>query len=106
MPLTIYCLNLQKVRNITWQETLKIIILSSIAWGLGYGLIWLAKWIIVDILYGKGMIKTALEQSMYRSEGMEGKDKITYIETVKSLRKHLVEKYQNDFAFGNNRNNS
>jgi len=70
---------LQKTRKVDWKETLKIIILSSLAWGAGYCLIWGTKWVLVDLIYNKGLIKTALEQFQYRSKGEEA---CTYWDTI------------------------
>ncbi len=67
LPLIIYFLNLQKERNLSVKETFKIIVLASLSWLIGYGGVWVGKWILVDILYGKNIIKTAMEQVLFRS---------------------------------------
>lgn len=69
MPLLVYFLRLQSSRKLEWKDVLKIIIFSSIAWGAGYVAVWVTKWVIVDVLYNKGLIKTVLEQFKYRSYG-------------------------------------
>lgn len=82
-PLIIYFLILQEKRKIDWKETIKIIAISSITWVLGYGLIWITKWVIVDLVYNKGIIKTSIEQFIYRSgtHNADG-DAYTYAETL------------------------
>lgn len=58
---------LQKDRRIDWKEEIKIIVISSFIWAVGYVLVWLTKWIIVNVFYDRDLIKTALEQFQYRS---------------------------------------
>ena len=67
VPLSIYFLIIQKKREIKLKEDIKILIIASINWGLGYVLTWFTKWVIVDICYDKNLIKTALEQVLYRT---------------------------------------
>ena len=67
VPLSIYFLIIQKKREIKLKEAIKILIIASINWGLGYVLTWFTKWVIVDICYDKNLIKTALEQVLYRT---------------------------------------
>ena len=80
LPLTVYFLIMQKNKKYTVKETIKIIVIVSINWGLGYLLTWVMKWIIVDVLYNKDLIATAIGQVIYRTveENDEG-----FIETVK-----------------------
>lgn len=78
LPLTIYFLRLQKVRKIEYKEVLKIIFLASISWGVSYVTIWFTKWLLMDIIYNRDLIKTALKQSSYRSS----KEACSYLETI------------------------
>lgn len=78
LPLTIYFLKLQKVRKLEWKETLKTIFFASLSWGIAYGTIWFAKWALVDIIYHRGLITTALKQVNYRSF----EEKIVYLKTL------------------------
>lgn len=70
VPLLIYLLHLQKTDSEkTNKEFLKVIFLSCISWGFGYGLTWISKWIIYDIIFHKHCLTTALNQILYRSTG-------------------------------------
>ncbi len=67
MPLFIYILYKQKQGNLGVKETLKIVTVSCITWGIGYAFTWLSKWIIYDILYHKNLISSAISQVLYRT---------------------------------------
>ena len=41
--------------------------ISSIVWAVGYGLVWITKWILVSITYNKELIQTAIKQFRYRA---------------------------------------
>lgn len=66
----IYFLSLQKEKEVNLKESIIIIIRASISWGIAYGLIWFSKWVIVDMIYGRDLIKTSLMQVGYRGSGM------------------------------------
>ena len=40
---------------------------NALAWGCGYVLFWLLKWIIVDLIYGTEIVKLAINQILYRT---------------------------------------
>ncbi|WP_165004401.1 MULTISPECIES: hypothetical protein [unclassified Enterococcus] len=44
-------------------------VLTGIFWGLGYGLTWVAKWCISSIILRKNIIKDAINQIIFRTEG-------------------------------------
>ena len=67
MPLYLYILYQQKKEEKTFKYYFKIIFKTSIIWGMGYALTWLTKWILYDILYHQGLIKSAITQVMYRT---------------------------------------
>lgn len=86
LPIIIYFLIIQKQRKITFKETIKIIIISSINWGIGYMLTWFSKWVIIDVIYNKNLISTAIEQTIYRSVSLHsevaGYKTLYYIITI------------------------
>lgn len=43
-------------------EILKI----CVAWGLGYGLTWISKWVITEVLFNRNLITQAIEQAIFR----------------------------------------
>lgn len=69
MPLIIYFLIKQKEKEISIKETFYILISLGVKWCLGYILTWGAKWILVDLLFDRNLIQTAIGQVMYRSSG-------------------------------------
>ena len=73
-----------------------IIIKSAIFWGIGYGLIWFTKWALVDIIYGRELIKTSIIQGLYRGTGEE----ISYFETVQKNMMILGSNFQICILFG------
>lgn len=67
IPLYIYIIYKQNKESLRIKDKMKIIILSTIIWGLGYGLTWLSKWVICDIVLKKGIIANAINQVIYRT---------------------------------------
>lgn len=41
----------------------------SILWVLGYFLTWMTKWVLMDLIYNRSLIETAISQILYRSVG-------------------------------------
>lgn len=78
IPLIIYFLLENKNKEKTPKEIMKLIIKSGIAWGLGYLLTWVAKWIIVDSVYDRNIIQNAIAQIQYRGLDINYR----YLETV------------------------
>ncbi len=66
IPMTIYFLLKQKNEGVSLKETIKILIYLCISWSLGYLITWFTKWVIVDLLYGKSIINTSINQLFYR----------------------------------------
>lgn len=62
----IYFILESKEKQKTVKEVLILILKSAMAWGIGYALTWVAKWIIVDITYHKDIIDNAINQMRYR----------------------------------------
>lgn len=75
----VYFLILQKEKKVNWKETIIIIIRASLAWGIAYAIIWFTKWVIVDLMYGRDLIKTSLMQAKYRGTGLT----ISYYDALK-----------------------
>ena len=46
----------------------KILIKSVIVWGIGYAITWLTKWIVYDVIYNQGLLKSAINQVAYRTQ--------------------------------------
>lgn len=70
IPLYIYILyNKYYLRATYSKQDLKFIVFSSIIWLLGYGMTWVSKWILFDLLYNGNGIISAISQIKYRSYG-------------------------------------
>lgn len=67
IPLYIYLLYKQKNSDLTLKESIITIIKSSIAWGCGYAITWISKWVLFDIIFNKNLISSAISQVVYRS---------------------------------------
>lgn len=81
IPTTLYFLLRHKNEDTTIKEDIILFIKIGICWLLGYALTWIGKWILVDLIYQKGLIKTAIDQIFYRSakiEDITGLDIIYY----------------------------
>lgn len=84
--LYLYILYKQKNdKEIKCKDYIKIIIKSSIIWFIGYATTWISKWIIYDIIYQEGLLKSAIMQVMYRSESYNKYKIITIQEMVREL---------------------
>ena len=61
----------------------KKMIILCINWGLGYGLIWLSKWVIASIILDKNIMENALDAIAKRSGTYDGSgEKITLFDTI------------------------
>ncbi len=123
---TTYFLLLQKENhNISIKETNKQIIIIGIAWALGYGLTWGAKWIITQVFFDRNLIAQAIEQALYRIKlptNANGNIKYTLWDVINknlhslslyvvffimiigmiSIVINLIKKYDKDINFKNN----
>lgn len=68
IPLYIYVLHKQKENTIlNYKNYLIIVIKASVIWLIGYGMTWLSKWIMYDIIYNEDVMKSAISQMLYRT---------------------------------------
>ena len=67
VPLVIYIWYRQKQATTDFKENLKIILISCVAWGLGYGFTWLSKWVLYDVIFHKNLVSSAISQVWYRT---------------------------------------
>ena len=65
IPLILYFI----LKNGDGKGDFKEFIQFSIVWGLGYFITWMTKWVLMDIIYHRSLIKTAIGQIFYRSIG-------------------------------------
>lgn len=69
IPMILYLLLKQREDKVTVKNVLIDIIKYGMFWGIGYGLTWITKWILVDIIFDKNILETAIDQVFYRSSG-------------------------------------
>lgn len=77
IPLCIEILHKQKNEQINYKQYIKLIIKSSILWGIGYGATWTIKWILFDCIYQKGLIYSAINQILYRTQSRNSEAEYT-----------------------------
>ena len=95
MPLFIYILDKQKKEQ-DCKKYVKIILKATIIWFMGYALTWVSKWIIYDLLYHGDLIKTAIQQILYRTERYNPSSDL---QLLTELGIFLVTNIQNVFIF-------
>lgn len=83
LPLIIYMLLMQKQRRAIKHDLIDFAKICFL-WGMGYGLTWLMKWILVSLIYNRDIIHNALQQAKFRSTGMKQYGYLTVVE--KNLR--------------------
>ena len=74
IPITVYLLLKQEKEHTGLKENIKLIIVNSIMWGIGYLLTNLTKWILVDVFYRRNLINIAFEQFLFRSQAASVSD--------------------------------
>ena len=50
------------------KEYILDILKTGISWTLGYGITWITKWVITEVIYGRPIISQAIEQALFRSD--------------------------------------
>ena len=81
-----YFLILQKdEENITVKKYILELLKIGISWTLGYGITWVSKWVIAQLLYNRPIITQAIEQMMFRSDvpQYKGMDLFTPLDVIK-----------------------
>lgn len=48
---------------------IKVLLVSAVSWGLGYGLLWLSKWIVGSIILGSNVLLDAADTTLFRVGG-------------------------------------
>lgn len=66
VPLLIYTLMENKNKKDIKQLLIELL-KNCFMWGIGYIGVWFTKWILVDLVYNKDMIKVAINQAKFRS---------------------------------------
>lgn len=67
LPLYIYIIYNRKNNKFTIKEEMRMIVIASIVWGIGYSLTWVSKWILYDVIYNRELVKSAITQVLYRT---------------------------------------
>lgn len=80
VPALVYFMVKYKDEDIKVREKIKEFIKILTLYGLGYILTWITKWVLMDLLYDRKLVITAIKQVLYRSlENTENYDIITTI---------------------------
>ena len=66
IPIIVYLLLIQK-HGKNLKECLIELIKICLMWGIGYGLTWATKWILVQLMYNRPIIQNALTQAQVRT---------------------------------------
>lgn len=82
IPLIIYFLLKQKEEKLTIKEILKIFLVNCLKWFLGYALTWVTKFLLVDIIYNKGLLATGFQQVIHRTLGNTSVFKLSYFSSL------------------------
>ena len=69
IPAVFYFLEKQQQRETTLKEEIIDFLKIGIAWVAGFAILWITKWIITDVLYGRNLIEIGLGQVGYRMSG-------------------------------------
>lgn len=82
VPLLIYFLLKQKKEELSIKDIIKIFMKNCFAWAIGYGTIWVTKFLLVDLLYNKNLLMSGFRQVKYRTTG---KIYTTYLQLVTTI---------------------
>lgn len=78
IPLLLYILYKQKNdKQLNYKYYLLLILKATLIWIAGYGITWLSKWVIYDVIYKEELIKSAIKQVLYRTKGYNRNSGIT-----------------------------
>lgn len=70
IPITfIICLELKYSKNYSPFKQFKNLIVSGLMWLLGYAITWISKWIIASYILKRNIVKEAIRQIVFRTEG-------------------------------------
>ena len=89
IPMLVYTVLSQNTKKTSVKEILINYIKNVLSWGIGFSVIWISKWIIVDILYNKGIIKNAITQILFRTVSYGLNQKVTLEGTIYSIFRYL-----------------
>lgn len=66
-PMLIYIINMQN-NDAKLKECILFVIKNSVVWGIGYGLTWMSKWILYDLIFDGEIINMAIDQIVHRTK--------------------------------------
>lgn len=80
IPLLVYSL-IQNKNKFNIKKLFIELFKCCVMWAIGYGGVWITKWLLLDLFYNKDIIQTVLEQFKYRSS-----NEITQKELLNSIK--------------------
>lgn len=78
IPLAMYFAIIFKENKLSIKEIILNFIELTFSWCIGYGVTWFTKWVLVEAIYNRPIIKEAIMQIKYRGINK----KITYVRTI------------------------
>lgn len=78
IPLIFYYQLLSNNKEVYLKEIIKIIFINSFLWFCGYAFTWGMKWILADIIFNRNIIKTAINQIIFRGYSPD----TSYLDTI------------------------
>ncbi|MDO4680721.1 MAG: hypothetical protein Q4A55_05665 [Aerococcus sp.] len=81
VPLGMSLVTLLAMRNqtqLSLKDDLSLLLGVGFSFGLGYGLTWVAKWVIASVILQRNVVKDAIEQIFFRTGGAYHEQTITY----------------------------
>ncbi len=72
LPLTVWLAIRLHDGKSTLGQDLADTVTVPVFWGVGYGVFWACKWVLADLILGRGAISDAVEQSGFRIAGNAG----------------------------------
>lgn len=70
------------VKEESWKKALRMVIVCSLMWGIGYGGMWCGKWAIGSILLQKNLFADALSRAAHYESMDYGDDKISGLQVI------------------------
>lgn len=88
LGLSLLTVVLLRYRSSSAQDLVKTILQGILFWGLGYGILWGAKWILAAIVLGPSAFVDAISQLLFRT-GMKNVDGIPETSAASAITKNL-----------------
>ena len=89
IPACIYFLMCSKDEQGSFKKYMILFINIGLAWLIGYGITWIEKWVLVDLICNRNVTGIALKQIIYRMSSSDGRTEFTYSYVLSENKKFL-----------------